>query len=167
MLLMERIRRSPVDMVNITVSHYLRRVLAPSKRWLFGISEPSIGGSDEECLEGAEIWIFEIFTPLRGRVRPHQGYKVSYVLLLVVVVVVVVVLVLVVVVLLLVVVVVDVDVDVDVDDDDDDDDDDDVVVVVVVPGQIFQVKNVQKHCILRDFCACKRKHTGIYDVFAA
>ena len=32
-----------------------------------------------------------LFTPLRGRVRPHQGYKVSYVLLVVVVVVVVVV----------------------------------------------------------------------------
>ena len=30
-----------------------------------------------------------IFTPLRGRVRPHQGYKVSYVLVVVVVVVVV------------------------------------------------------------------------------
>ena len=30
-----------------------------------------------------------IFTPRRGRVRPHQGYKVSYVLLVVVVVVVV------------------------------------------------------------------------------
>ena len=29
------------------------------------------------------------FTPLRGRVRPHQAYKVSYVLLVVVVVVVV------------------------------------------------------------------------------
>ena len=57
-----------------------------------------------------------IFTPLRGRVRPHQGYKASYViflLFLVVVVVVVVVVVLVLVVFLLVVVV---DVDVDVDD---------------------------------------------------
>ena len=32
-----------------------------------------------------------IFTPLRGRVRPHQAYKVSYVLLVVGVVVVVVV----------------------------------------------------------------------------
>ena len=34
-----------------------------------------------------------LFTPLRGRVRPHQGYKVSYVLVVVVVVVVVLVLV--------------------------------------------------------------------------
>ena len=31
----------------------------------------------------------ELFTPLRGRVRPNEGYKVSYVLVLVVVVVVV------------------------------------------------------------------------------
>ena len=30
-----------------------------------------------------------LFTPLRGRVRPHQGYKVSYVLLVVLLVVVV------------------------------------------------------------------------------
>ena len=27
-----------------------------------------------------------VFTPLRGRVRPHQGYKVSYVVVVVVVV---------------------------------------------------------------------------------
>ena len=30
-----------------------------------------------------------VFTPLRGRVRPHQGYKVSYVLVVVVAIVVV------------------------------------------------------------------------------
>ena len=33
----------------------------------------------------------ELFTPLRGRVRPHQAYKVSYVIFVLVVVVVVVV----------------------------------------------------------------------------
>ena len=32
------------------------------------------------------IWLtYTLFTPLRGRVRPHQGYKVSYVVVVVVV----------------------------------------------------------------------------------
>ena len=57
------------------------------------------------------IWVL-LFTPLRARVRPRQGYKVSYVLRVVLVVLVV---------LVVVVVVVDVDVVV-------------VVVVVVVGG---------------------------------
>ena len=48
----------------------------------------------------------ELFTPLRGRVRPHQGYKVSYVLVAVVAVVAVVVVVVVVVAVVVVVVVV-------------------------------------------------------------
>ena len=56
----------------------------------------------------------ELFTPLRGRVRPHQGYKVSYVLVAVVVVVVVVVAAAAAAAVVVV-----------------------VVVVVVVPGQIF------------------------------
>ena len=38
-----------------------------------------------------DLYDIIIFTPLRGRVRPHQAYKVSYVLLVVGVVVVVVV----------------------------------------------------------------------------
>ena len=43
-------------------------------------------------------FIIDIFTPLRGRVRPHQAYKVSYVLLVLVLVLVLVLLVVVVVV---------------------------------------------------------------------
>ena len=38
--------------------------------------------------DAVSLLVFLLFTPLRGRVLPHQAYKVSYVLLVLVVVVV-------------------------------------------------------------------------------
>ena len=38
--------------------------------------------------------------------------------------------------------------------------------VVVAPGQILYATIIQKPCILRNFCAFRRKNADIYDVFA-
>ena len=107
-----------------------------------------------------------IFTPLRGRVRPHQGYKVSYVvlvilllllllLLLVVVVVVVVVIVVVVVVFVLVVFFLLL-----------------LMLLLMLMMMMLLLQSIlcQKHpktLYLAPFLSCRWKNTGTYDVFAA
>ena len=53
------------------------------------ILQPSLVNSPVTCLSATGLHL-GLFTPLRGRVRPHQAYKVSYVLLVLLLVVVVV-----------------------------------------------------------------------------
>jgi len=66
------------------------RVMIIRNLWGDHVFWLSFNTKRSECQKVVNFNLF-LFTPLRGRVRPHQGYKVSYVLLLLLVVVVVVV----------------------------------------------------------------------------